>query len=218
MLAHSCKNCGSTFTANRSHALWCSARCRMNYQRRVGREMARNEWYSPPEVIDAARRLMGGIDLDPASCPAANEIVNAERYFTIHDDGLAQSWTGRIWLNPPYDKHAPKFIAKFSDEYSAGQIPAACLLLAVHHMTTAWFVALSKFEPVFCLPDRRLKFSGVIERPAHGSVIIGVGVDPSAFKLQFGPLGLILIPYRPHASKVWPENERSPQSRLRRSS
>jgi hypothetical protein len=59
------------------------------------------EHYTPALIVDAARRLMGGIDLDPASCALANETVKAARYYTRDDDGLTKPWRGRIFLNPP---------------------------------------------------------------------------------------------------------------------
>lgn len=41
-----------------------------------------------------------GFTLDVA---ASDENHLCDRYFTLDDDGLAQSWTGeRVWCNPPY--------------------------------------------------------------------------------------------------------------------
>jgi hypothetical protein len=131
---------------------------------------------------------MGGIDLDPASSPAANAIVQADRFFTTKDDGLKQSWAGRVWLNPPYGKQAPKFVVKFAAQYP-DPVVAACLLLAVHHMTTKWFAPLAAFKPMMCFPDHRLHFSNSATRPAHGSVILGFGVDPDRFRKAFACFG-----------------------------
>ena len=49
----------------------------------VGPNSGVPEWYTPAELIDAARDVLGGIDLDPASSAIANETVKAERYFTV---------------------------------------------------------------------------------------------------------------------------------------
>src|SRR5262249_15848356 len=61
------------------------------------------ERYTPPKLIERARSFFGGaIDTDPASCAAAQNIVQANKYFSREQDGLAHPWHGRTWLNAPY--------------------------------------------------------------------------------------------------------------------
>jgi hypothetical protein len=70
------------------------------------RTVANDEWFTPAKYIAAARAVLGGIDLDPASNAIAQATVRAGRYYSKDDDGLAQPWHGRVWLNPVGRKNA----------------------------------------------------------------------------------------------------------------
>lgn len=56
---------------------------------------------TPVDVCAAARELLGGIDLDPASCAEFNKNVQAAAFYTEKDNGLLLPWHGRVFLNPP---------------------------------------------------------------------------------------------------------------------
>ena len=156
-------------------------------------ERGENEWHSPTEVVEAARSIMGGIDLDPASCEKANEIIQAITFYDAKTDGLAQPWHGRVWLNPPYGYLAPKFIEKFCDEFSNGSIQQGCLLLGSHHMTSKWFYLVAALDPVLCIFNGRLRFNNTAECPTHGSVLLGAGVGRSKFRDELAATGTIWV-------------------------
>ena len=52
-------------------------------------------------------KVMGGIDLDPASDREAQKVVKAETFYSENMDGIRLRWEGRVWLNPPWSLPQP---------------------------------------------------------------------------------------------------------------
>lgn len=155
-----------------------------------------NEWYTPATYIEAARRVLGAIDLDPASCDEANEVIQAERYFTADDDGLKQRWAGRVWLNPPYGRAAGDFIAKLVEEFDADHVRAAVALVNAHCTDTDWFQAL--WEHTLCFTDHRIDFAaGTADRSGstHGSAFVYLGPEYGKFAREFAEFGAVVRRY-----------------------
>ena len=63
-----------------------------------------DEWYTPAILFN---QLGLEFDLDVASPIGNKGHVPADCRYTIEDDGLAQPWIGRVWMNPPYSKPSP---------------------------------------------------------------------------------------------------------------
>ena len=70
---------------------------------------ATDDWITPRHIVGA----LGRFDLDPCACipqpwPCAHKSYNR------NDDGLAQPWSGRAWVNPPYAQAEP-FLARLAE-------------------------------------------------------------------------------------------------------
>jgi phage N-6-adenine-methyltransferase len=148
-------------------------------------------WYTPAEYIDAARVVLGHIDLDPASCDEAQAVVKASRHYTIDDDGLALPWYGRVWLNPPYSMPLiQKFVKRLIEAHQAGDITAAIIL--TNNCTDAgWFHSLMESYPV-CFTRGRIAFwrpdrSTFATR--QGQAFFYLGCDVERFYQVFAEIG-----------------------------
>ena len=158
-----------------------------------------NEWFTPKEYIDLARKLMKEIDLDPASNNHANEIVKATLYFDKKMDGLNREWNGRVFLNPPYGRlggrsGAGVWINKLISEFQAGNVTEAIVL--VNSATgDQWFQPL--FDSPICFVNRRIKFyqsSGNKIQPTKSNVFVYFGPNVRKFKRVFKETGHIYLP------------------------
>lgn len=158
----------------------------------VSHNSGNNEWYTPPEFIKAARAVMGGIELDPASSTRANSVIGANNFYTADDDGLAQDWYGRIWMNPPYASDlVGKFTAKLAKHYTGGDVSEAIAL--VNNATeTSWFRDLVQVAGAVVFPASRVKFwkpNGETGAPLQGQAILYLGRNPRLFLDTFKSFG-----------------------------
>lgn len=155
-----------------------------------------NEWYTPAVYVEAARELMGDIDLDPASNELANEVIQADTYYDIETNGLDKDWAGRIWLNPPYgitdgksnqEVWAHRLMKQYGDK-----ITTEAILLVNANTEAKWFQPLYNYP--ICFTDHRIRFyntEGASSQPTQGNAFVYFGEQEARFIelfKQFGPI------------------------------
>ena len=143
-----------------------------------------DEWYTPPRFIESARSVMGSIDLDPASNDFANNTVKASLYFDENADGLAQTWFGNIWLNPPYSS---VLIQRFAEKLTTSKFKQAIVL--VNNATeTGWFRKLADNASAIVFTTGRIKYlkrDGERGMPLQGQAFLYFGSNVDAFLDEF---------------------------------
>ena len=162
----------------------------------VANNSGEDEWYTPPKYIEAAREVMGSIDLDPASSDKANETVKARNYFTKENSGLDKKWIGNVWLNPPYSQ---PLMGQFSEAIveRVGKFSQGCVL--VNNATeTKWGQRLLQKCNAVCFIRGRIKYLDKTGTPANtplqGQMILYFGEHVEKFAQKFQKFGIILHP------------------------
>jgi hypothetical protein len=154
------------------------------------------ESYTPSKYIEAARRVLGRIDLDPASNPVAQKTVKAEVFYTVDDDGLSKSWKGTVWMNPPYTALViNRFLEKLCTHYEAGDV-AAAITLTNNNTDTSWFHKTAAIASAVCFTAGRINFTkpdGSASSPTNGQIFFYLGNDVDVFAGEFSAFGLVMV-------------------------
>ena len=156
-----------------------------------------NEWYTPVNIIEAARVAMGSIDVDPASNDIAQQTVKAETYYTAETNGLDKEWVGNVWLNPPY---ASDLIGKFIDKLVSEKKNYNQAVVLVNNATeTEWFNKIVSISSMVCFPKSRVKFympDGKTGAPLQGQAVLYIGKNAESFYKAFKEIGWVAVLYR----------------------
>lgn len=156
-----------------------------------------NEWFTPAQYVDAARELMRGIDIDPASNATANEVIKATMYYGIDSNGFDKPWHGRVWLNPPYGRdlagsNQDAWSRRLLGQYKAG-VTTEAILLVNANTEAKWFQPL--YDYLICLTNHRIKFyttDGTSSQPTQGNALIYLGTQQERFVQIFKQFGRIV--------------------------
>lgn len=168
----------------------------MNAAQLINQTSGKVEYYTPQPIIDAAKKVMCEIDLDPASTHIANMRIGAKWIYTIEDDGLKHNWQGRVWMNHPFGRGLNKpWVDKLVSEYRKGNVTQACMICYAC-TSEQWFQPLYDFP--LCFLNGRTNYilpNGEVKRGVtKGSVVIYMGPRRYRFGEYFSPLGRIMLP------------------------
>jgi hypothetical protein len=157
-----------------------------------------DEWNTPSAYIEAARRVMGSIDIDPASNAAAQLIIRAGRFYSLQNCGLSDDakWHGNVWINPPYSRGLiGRFCSRLTLELDAGRVEQAIVLVNSGTETKPYQALLSKAS-CLCFPSKRIRFvrsSGEVgDSPNKGQTFFYFGEQTKRFAVQFSKFGHVI--------------------------
>ena len=156
--------------------------------RRVMGSSESAEWYTPAPIVERVVATLGEVDLDPSWHP--DSPVRAREAYTPAEDGLAQRWAGRVFLNPPYGRAIDAWVAKLVAGYEAGEVTEAVALVPAR-VDTEWFRRLDPFPR--CFVSGRITFDNAENPAPFPSAVVYLGDSIDRFVAAFGSVGSIFV-------------------------
>jgi hypothetical protein len=149
------------------------------------------EWYTPHDLTADIATFLGEIDLDPCaeperSVPAKRHIVGLEG-----QDGLAEPWAGRVFVNPPYGRGIKRWVEKALGDPDITE----CVLLVPARTDTSWFQPC--FAHTVCFIRGRLRFrtpDGRYDNAPFPNALVYRGPRQDAFARAFAGRGPVAFP------------------------
>ncbi len=178
------------------------------------------DWCTPAKYVQAVRRVLGEIHLDP--CSNEWSIVGAKSEWKLPDtDGLGQAWNfPTIYVNPPYGSDQTRgtrildWLRKCSEAYEEfGSVVVALIPIAAN--TRHWKLYVWPSAASICfLYDTRLRFLVEGRDDGKGAPMACAAIYWGLNKPRFADV------FREHGAVVdldniaLPENEKQPKLQL----
>jgi hypothetical protein len=135
-------------------------------------------WNTPPDVVDAVRKILGVIELDPCTTP--DNPVGACAIIAPPDDGILLPWNAeKIYVNPPYGATIKHWADKVITVAATG---AKIVALVPTRSGSEWFHRMLKTADDCLLFDYHLRFWHAKRKRHYGAA----GFPSTAFGYNTG--------------------------------
>lgn len=126
-----------------------------------------DSWETPQDFFD---KLNAEFKFNLDVC-ATNANTKCRLYYDQDMDGLAQTWKGNVWMNPPYGRGViKKWMAKALHEVEAGHAKIVVCLVPARTDTAWWHDYAVKGEIRFL--RGRLRFSNAKQFAPFPSAVV----------------------------------------------
>lgn len=123
----------------------------------------RDDWPTPDWLFRLLDHELGPFTLDAAASDDNTKVPG--RYYTIEDDGLAQPWTGRVFVNPPYGKGViDQWVTRAIQAVRQGEASVVVLVVPARP-GSRWFTQLIEHAVEVRFVTGRVTFAGA-DKPA----------------------------------------------------
>ena len=145
-----------------------------------------DSWRTPENIVEASRKVLGGIGFDPASSAEANKIIRADNYMDYLEDSLITSWPigQSIYLNPPGGKLKGKslvrlFWRRLMEYRASGSLTHGIFaMFSIGGLQTTQGEDVAAIEFPICIPRKRIRWvdpTGEKRRsPPHSNAFVYV--------------------------------------------
>lgn len=167
-------------------------------------------WYSPKDILEKVKNVLGVIDFDPASDPFGNSRVGAQQYLSAEDNGLdLAKWPKNpvsVYLNPPGGKSGNQSntalfwmaLMKYRMMYPIRHAIFMCFSAeALQTTQNKGYCSAANF--MVCIPSKRLTFDDHLGNPgcapSHSNAIVYVPGSLNRgdlFETEFADIGAIM--------------------------
>ncbi|EFH09615.1 DNA N-6-adenine-methyltransferase [Pseudoroseomonas cervicalis] len=141
-------------------------------------------WATPPDLLERLYAAVGSIDLDPCSPGKLRSRVKAPRHFTERDDGLAQEWSGKVYMNPPYGRTIGAWTTKARVEVTAGRAECVVGLVPARTDTRWWHADVAGHAHVWLLKGRLAFGDGSTPAPFPSALLLWGGNAPTIAEMS----------------------------------
>lgn len=116
----------------------------------------RQDWSTPQELFDKLNEEFK-FTCDPC---CTHETAKCSKHYTKEEDGLSKSWKGeRVFVNPPFGREMPEWIAKGYVEVKFGNCPLVVFLIPAR-TDTSYFHKYIYGKAEIRFIKGRIKFGG----------------------------------------------------------